>query len=280
MRPLNNALHRLVRLAVDAILMAEGAERKEQVAAWTADKKQISAYAIDLRQIGDVVVPQSGWKCAKCDKRDNLWLNLTDGIRVPRSRFRLFRIYRDCGRRGRKGLIDISHMRSKGLQPGEELFPEAESCHKHFKYWCGRGHELVASHMDDPDIDAPISHGAKVAETSIDQSAVDTLVSFGFEEEIARMALKASKFLIAGESSAMDTNTSSNSTPTPVEAGLPNGGGSESIVSYLVRVFHICLITGLLTRCNVSLNARISTFRDSESHRNLDTVWGITLLTS
>ncbi|GMJ01489.1 ubiquitin-specific protease 14, TITAN6, TARANI, phosphate deficiency root hair defective1 [Hibiscus trionum] len=69
-----------VRLAVDAILMAEGAERKEQVAAWTADKKQISAYAMDLRQIGDVVVPPSGWKCAKCDKRDNLWLNLTDGM--------------------------------------------------------------------------------------------------------------------------------------------------------------------------------------------------------
>ncbi|KAK9002409.1 hypothetical protein V6N11_025091 [Hibiscus sabdariffa] len=69
-----------VRLAVDAILMAEGAERKEQVAAWTADKKQISAYAMDLRQIGNVAVPPSGWKCAKCDKRENLWLNLTDGM--------------------------------------------------------------------------------------------------------------------------------------------------------------------------------------------------------
>ncbi|XP_062169190.1 ubiquitin carboxyl-terminal hydrolase 14 [Alnus glutinosa] len=70
-----------VRLAVDAILMAEGAERKEQVAAWIADKKQRSAYAMNLQQIDNgVIVPPSGWRCAKCDKRDNLWLNLTDGM--------------------------------------------------------------------------------------------------------------------------------------------------------------------------------------------------------
>ncbi|KAG9452804.1 hypothetical protein H6P81_005708 [Aristolochia fimbriata] len=70
-----------VRLAVDAILMAEGAERKEQLASWVADKKQVSAYAKNLQQINNgVVVPPSGWKCAKCDKVDNLWLNLTDGM--------------------------------------------------------------------------------------------------------------------------------------------------------------------------------------------------------
>ncbi|KAF9672881.1 hypothetical protein SADUNF_Sadunf11G0090400 [Salix dunnii] len=70
-----------VRLTVDAIIMAEGAERKEQLAAWTADKKHVSAYAMNLPQIGnDVIVPPSGWKCAKCDKKDNLWLNLTDGM--------------------------------------------------------------------------------------------------------------------------------------------------------------------------------------------------------
>ncbi|XP_039003137.1 ubiquitin carboxyl-terminal hydrolase 14-like [Hibiscus syriacus] len=100
-----------VRLAVDAILMAEGAELKEQVAAWTANKKQISAYAIDLRQlsayaivayaidlrqIGDVVVPPSGWKCAKCDKRDNLWLNRTDGMIL-------------CGRRNWDGTGGNNH---------------------------------------------------------------------------------------------------------------------------------------------------------------------------
>ncbi|KAK9269672.1 hypothetical protein L1049_001450 [Liquidambar formosana] len=70
-----------VRLAVDAILMAEGAERKEQVSAWIADKKLISPYAMNLQQIHNgIIVPPSGWKCAKCDKTDNLWLNLTDGM--------------------------------------------------------------------------------------------------------------------------------------------------------------------------------------------------------
>lgn len=70
-----------VRLAVDAILLNEGAERKEQLAAWTADKKQVSTYAMNLQQIDNgVVIPPSGWKCAKCEKKDNLWLNLTDGM--------------------------------------------------------------------------------------------------------------------------------------------------------------------------------------------------------
>ncbi|XP_021804749.1 ubiquitin carboxyl-terminal hydrolase 14 [Prunus avium] len=69
-----------VRLAVDAILLAEGAERKEQLAAWTAEKKQVSTYAMNLQQIDNgIMVPSSGWICSKCDKRENLWLNLTDG---------------------------------------------------------------------------------------------------------------------------------------------------------------------------------------------------------
>ncbi|XP_061348696.1 ubiquitin carboxyl-terminal hydrolase 14-like isoform X2 [Gastrolobium bilobum] len=70
-----------VRLAADAILLAEGAERKEQLAAWTADKKQVSVHAMNLLQIDNgVVIPPFGWKCAKCEKMDNLWLNLTDGM--------------------------------------------------------------------------------------------------------------------------------------------------------------------------------------------------------
>ncbi|KAK9092283.1 hypothetical protein Syun_027194 [Stephania yunnanensis] len=69
-----------VRLAVDSILMSEGAERKEQIASWTADKKQISAYAMNLQQTDNGInVPPSGWKCCKCEKTENLWLNLTDG---------------------------------------------------------------------------------------------------------------------------------------------------------------------------------------------------------
>lgn len=68
-------------MAVDAVVRAEGAERKEQVASWTADKKLISEHALTLQQIDSgVIIPPSGWKCAKCDKTENLWLNLTDGM--------------------------------------------------------------------------------------------------------------------------------------------------------------------------------------------------------
>ncbi|XP_013587490.1 PREDICTED: ubiquitin carboxyl-terminal hydrolase 14 isoform X2 [Brassica oleracea var. oleracea] len=72
-----------VRIAVDTVLSAVGAERREQVAlaAWTADEKKASEHALTLQQIkSGVVVPPSGWKCAKCDKKENLWLNLTDGM--------------------------------------------------------------------------------------------------------------------------------------------------------------------------------------------------------
>ncbi|CAA0813891.1 Ubiquitin carboxyl-terminal hydrolase 14, partial [Striga hermonthica] len=69
-----------VRLAVDAVIINVAAEKKEQVAAWTADTKIISKHAMELKQLDNgVIVPRSGWKCEKCDKTDNLWLNLTDG---------------------------------------------------------------------------------------------------------------------------------------------------------------------------------------------------------
>ncbi|XP_062180355.1 ubiquitin carboxyl-terminal hydrolase 14-like [Phragmites australis] len=70
-----------VRLAVDKVILAESADRKQQLAAWVADKKKISAYAMDLQQLDNgVIVPPTGWKCSKCDKTENLWLNLTDGM--------------------------------------------------------------------------------------------------------------------------------------------------------------------------------------------------------
>ncbi|XP_024356450.1 ubiquitin carboxyl-terminal hydrolase 14 [Physcomitrium patens] len=86
-----------VRLAVDGILAAVGAERKEEVAAWTADKKQVSPYALSLQQVQNgVKVPPSGWKCSKCDKVDNLWMNLTDGTIL-------------CGRRNWDGTGGNNH---------------------------------------------------------------------------------------------------------------------------------------------------------------------------
>lgn len=40
------------------------------------------------------------------------------------------------------------------------------------------------------DIDAPISKGG--GSESVDQSKVDTLIAFGFQDDVARKALKAS----------------------------------------------------------------------------------------
>ncbi|KAL8046490.1 hypothetical protein ABFX02_08G180900 [Erythranthe guttata] len=69
-----------VRLAADAVIMSVGAGKKEQIAAWTADTKIVSKHAMELKQLDNgVIVPPSGWKCEKCDKNENLWLNLTDG---------------------------------------------------------------------------------------------------------------------------------------------------------------------------------------------------------
>jgi ubiquitin carboxyl-terminal hydrolase 5/13 len=86
-----------VRLAVDAVLAAVGAERKEEVAAWTADKKQVSPFALTLQQLENgVKVPPTGWKCSKCDKTENLWMNLTDGTIL-------------CGRRNWDGTGGNNH---------------------------------------------------------------------------------------------------------------------------------------------------------------------------
>uniref|UniRef100_A0A0E0BY01 ubiquitinyl hydrolase 1 n=1 Tax=Oryza meridionalis TaxID=40149 RepID=A0A0E0BY01_9ORYZ len=70
-----------VRIAVDKVILAESADRKQQLASWVADKKKVSAHAMDLKQLDNgVIVPPTGWKCSKCDKTENLWLNLTDGM--------------------------------------------------------------------------------------------------------------------------------------------------------------------------------------------------------
>ncbi|XP_031280057.1 ubiquitin carboxyl-terminal hydrolase 14-like [Pistacia vera] len=178
-------------------------------------------------------------------------------------------------------IIDITHMRSKGLQPGEELLPEggsedeAESnmpvadqdivsqlvsmgfnhlhCQKAAINTSNTGVEAamnwLLSHMDDPDIDIPISQQG----ATIDQSKVDTLISFGFQEEIARKALKASGDDIekatdwifnnpdASASSDMDA-TSSSTVQTPVDAGLTDGGGKY-------RLFGIVSHIGTSTQC-------------------------------
>ncbi|KAL0743074.1 hypothetical protein Bca4012_084587 [Brassica carinata] len=177
-------------------------------------------------------------------------------------------------------VIDISHMRSKGLQPGEELLPDGVAeevmetaqpvaneeivsqlvsmgfnqlhCQKAAINTSNAGVEEATnwlfSHMDDPDIDAPISHQA----SDVDQSSVDTLISFGFAEEVARKALKASGGDIEKATdwifnnpnasvSDMDVSSSS-SAQTPAQTGLPDGGGRY-------KLFGIVSHMGTSTHC-------------------------------
>ncbi|KAL6331174.1 hypothetical protein AAG906_009602 [Vitis piasezkii] len=62
-------------------LLEKVLERKEPLTLWTTNKKEIGAYGMSLQQIdNDVIIPRSGWKYAKCDKTENLWLNLTNGM--------------------------------------------------------------------------------------------------------------------------------------------------------------------------------------------------------
>lgn len=78
----NNDIPLKVQQAVDAILAIESASMKKAVDSFLiTEERQISKYAFDLLQIDNgVKIPRSGWKCAKCDLTENLWLNLTDGM--------------------------------------------------------------------------------------------------------------------------------------------------------------------------------------------------------
>lgn len=168
--------------------------------------------------------------------------------------------------------IDISDMRSKGIQPGEELLPEPAAedvaepklladeeivsqlvsmgfsnlhCQKAAINTSNAGVEeamnWLLSHMDDADIDAPTSQEAQ----SVDQSKVDTLVSFGFQEDIARKALKASGgdiekatdwiFNPTNVSSSSDMDVSSSSTSI-VDSPLPDGGGAYRLMGIVSHI--------------------------------------------
>ncbi|KAK6946790.1 Zinc finger, UBP-type [Dillenia turbinata] len=171
-------------------------------------------------------------------------------------------------------MIDISHMRSKGIQPGEELLPETagdEMEPKQFIADDGIVAQLVSmgfsklhcekaaintlnvgveeamnwllSHMDDPDLDVPISHEAQTS--SVDQSKVDTLVSFGFQEDIARKALKASGgdiekatdwiFSNPSASNASDMDAVTNTVST-IDDALPDGGGRYRLLGFVSHI--------------------------------------------
>ncbi|KAM9390062.1 ubiquitin carboxyl-terminal hydrolase 5 isoform 5-T5 [Phaethornis superciliosus] len=66
--------------AVEAILTADSASRKQEVQAWDGEVRRVSKHAFSLHQLqNDVRIPPCGWKCSKCDMKENLWLNMTDG---------------------------------------------------------------------------------------------------------------------------------------------------------------------------------------------------------
>lgn len=47
---------------------------------WDGEARVVSKHASDLLQIDNGKrIPPTGWVCERCDKTDNLWLNLTDG---------------------------------------------------------------------------------------------------------------------------------------------------------------------------------------------------------
>ncbi|XP_007466736.1 PREDICTED: ubiquitin carboxyl-terminal hydrolase 13 isoform X2 [Lipotes vexillifer] len=69
----------LVTIACDAVLSSKSPYRKQDPDTWE-NELPVSKYANNLTQLDNGVrIPPSGWKCARCDLRENLWLNLTDG---------------------------------------------------------------------------------------------------------------------------------------------------------------------------------------------------------
>ncbi|KAG0556147.1 hypothetical protein KC19_11G029700 [Ceratodon purpureus] len=121
--------------------------------------------------------------------------------------------------------IDISNMRSNGMQPDEQLLPETPEeipeqagpvadeaivsqlldigfskvrCEKAAIQTLNTGVEeamnWLLAHMDDPDIDEPITASGNRETSSavlVNESDVETLVAFGFLPEMARKALRA-----------------------------------------------------------------------------------------
>ncbi|XP_027194860.2 ubiquitin specific protease 5 [Dermatophagoides pteronyssinus] len=73
-----------VVMAVSGILSAESASKRAELESlentWDGEKRSVSKHSEKLIQLDNGVrIPPSGWKCQKCDIREGLWLNLTDG---------------------------------------------------------------------------------------------------------------------------------------------------------------------------------------------------------
>ncbi|GCB80536.1 hypothetical protein scyTo_0017213, partial [Scyliorhinus torazame] len=77
---MSTAVRDRVSASIDAMLAADSASRKQEIQAWDGEVRQVSKHALDLKQMGNNLrIPPCGWKCSRCDLKENLWLNLTDG---------------------------------------------------------------------------------------------------------------------------------------------------------------------------------------------------------
>ncbi|XP_022900127.2 ubiquitin carboxyl-terminal hydrolase 5 [Onthophagus taurus] len=80
----NNNLPKEVIVSVTTILELQSAATLDELEAttgtWDGEARIVTKHANSLVQLENgKKIPPSGWKCEKCDKTENLWLNLTDG---------------------------------------------------------------------------------------------------------------------------------------------------------------------------------------------------------
>ncbi|KAI1301360.1 Ubiquitin carboxyl-terminal hydrolase 5 [Halotydeus destructor] len=73
-----------VIIAVSTILSADSATKTEELESlagtWDGEKRKVSKHAENLIQLEPAPkIPPTNWRCDKCDKTENLWLNLSDG---------------------------------------------------------------------------------------------------------------------------------------------------------------------------------------------------------
>nr|CAG4650743.1 EOG090X0181 [Simocephalus serrulatus] len=80
----NPNLPSLLQSSIQRILATQSAGYLEELSAlestWDGENRQVSKFATNLEQLNNgVKIPPQGWQCSKCDKTENLWLNLSDG---------------------------------------------------------------------------------------------------------------------------------------------------------------------------------------------------------
>ncbi|XP_044270972.1 ubiquitin carboxyl-terminal hydrolase 5 [Tribolium madens] len=88
----NAELPQIVKSSIEGILEAPSASKVAEIEAltgtWDGEARVVSQFAHNLPQLDNgKKIPPSGWQCEKCDKTDNLWLNLTDGSILCGRRF-------------------------------------------------------------------------------------------------------------------------------------------------------------------------------------------------